>query len=257
MSPIDYSQYTEYVTEGPIVHPVALDHHDLSNPLTLAALAEGYAHVATLGRLPTLDSAALDALKATASDAYHADVVDNEIVSSDPAQVVERLLWVRDRPEWGAGIDAYLGMVVFWQGTLFRCVQAHRTQSDWTPDATPNLWTRYYEPSEIPVWVQPLGSFDAYPLGARVLHTGHTWRSLIADNVWEPGAAGSESLWACEDCPAEPATPEPWVQPLGAFDAYNTGDRVTFEGNIWESRIDANVWSPAAYPAGWQLIGPV
>ena len=45
-----------------------------------------------------------------------------------------------------------------------------------------------------------------------------------------------------------------WVQPSGAQDAYNIGDRVVFEGNIYESLIDANVWSPIAYPAGWQLI---
>lgn len=37
-------------------------------------------------------------------------------------------------------------------------------------------------------------------------------------------------------------------------DAYNTGDRMTFEGAVYESLIDANVHSPAAYPAGWQLI---
>jgi hypothetical protein len=45
-----------------------------------------------------------------------------------------------------------------------------------------------------------------------------------------------------------------WVQPAGAHDAYNTGDRVRFEGAIYESLIDGNVWSPADYPAGWKLI---
>ena len=39
-----------------------------------------------------------------------------------------------------------------------------------------------------------------------------------------------------------------------AHDAYNTGDRVRFEGAIYESLIDGNVWSPADYPAGWKLI---
>lgn len=50
--------------------------------------------------------------------------------------------------------------------------------------------------------------------------------------------------------------PDPFVQPTGAHDAYQIGDRVTFEGNIYESVIDNNVWSPTAYPAGWTLIGP-
>lgn len=44
-----------------------------------------------------------------------------------------------------------------------------------------------------------------------------------------------------------------WVQPTGAQDAYNRGDKVTFEGQHYVSLIDGNVWSPAAYPAGWEL----
>lgn len=45
-----------------------------------------------------------------------------------------------------------------------------------------------------------------------------------------------------------------WVQPTGAQDAYNTGDKVNFEGKVYESVIDANTWSPTAYPAGWNEI---
>lgn len=48
-----------------------------------------------------------------------------------------------------------------------------------------------------------------------------------------------------------------WVQPTGAQDAYQTGDKVhfpTISDPVYESRIDANVWSPAVYPAGWQLV---
>ena len=45
-----------------------------------------------------------------------------------------------------------------------------------------------------------------------------------------------------------------WVQPLGASDAYNTGDTVSFEGLIYESLLDGNVWSPAVYPQGWKQI---
>jgi hypothetical protein len=50
------------------------------------------------------------------------------------------------------------------------------------------------------------------------------------------------------------AAPDPFVQPTGAADAYSVGDRVTFEGAVWESVIDANTWSPAAYPAGWKKV---
>lgn len=45
-----------------------------------------------------------------------------------------------------------------------------------------------------------------------------------------------------------------WVQPLGASDAYNTGDIVSFNGTLYESTIDGNVWAPDAYPAGWKQV---
>ena len=45
-----------------------------------------------------------------------------------------------------------------------------------------------------------------------------------------------------------------WVQPLGAFDAYNTGDIVSYNGVLYKSTIDGNVWAPDAYPAGWVII---
>ena len=44
-----------------------------------------------------------------------------------------------------------------------------------------------------------------------------------------------------------------WVQPLGASDAYNTGDVVSYKGVLYESTIDGNVWAPDAHPAGWKV----
>ena len=45
-----------------------------------------------------------------------------------------------------------------------------------------------------------------------------------------------------------------WVQPTGAHDAYMKGEKVRYNGNTFESVIDNNTWSPAAYPAGWKQI---
>ena len=44
-----------------------------------------------------------------------------------------------------------------------------------------------------------------------------------------------------------------WEQPNGAS-AYSIGDKVLFEGSVYESLIDNNVWSPVDYPAGWSEI---
>lgn len=45
-----------------------------------------------------------------------------------------------------------------------------------------------------------------------------------------------------------------WVQPLGATDAYSKGDVVLYKEAKYESLIDANVWAPDAYPAGWKKL---
>ena len=45
-----------------------------------------------------------------------------------------------------------------------------------------------------------------------------------------------------------------WVQPLGASDAYNTGDIVLYNDVKYKSLIDGNVWAPDAYPQGWEVI---
>lgn len=43
-------------------------------------------------------------------------------------------------PKWKAGEAVTVGAYRRHDGTLYRCIQAHTTQSDWTPDATPALW---------------------------------------------------------------------------------------------------------------------
>jgi hypothetical protein len=45
-----------------------------------------------------------------------------------------------------------------------------------------------------------------------------------------------------------------WVRPLGASDAYNAGDIVSYNGSLYCSIINGNTWSPDEYPAGWEAI---
>ena len=47
-----------------------------------------------------------------------------------------------------------------------------------------------------------------------------------------------------------------WSQPTGAHDAYNTGDIVNYNGTLYKSLIDGNVYSPEVYPAGWEAVAP-
>lgn len=45
-----------------------------------------------------------------------------------------------------------------------------------------------------------------------------------------------------------------WARPTGAHDAYNIGDIVNYNGALYESTIDGNVYSPEEYPGGWKEV---
>ena len=102
-------------------------------------------------------------------------------------------------PTWMSETSYTRGIRVRFNGTLYRCEQAHTSQAGWEPPNVPALWTEVAKPGEIPVWKQP----------------------------------------------------------TGAQDAYMTGDKVhypTKDDPVYESVIDGNIWSPDAYPAGWEVV---
>ena len=146
---------------------------------------------------------------------------------------------------------------------LYQVLQDHTSAAEWTPDTATSLYKAVgISPSGIPLWVQPLGATDAYKLGDIVMHKEKKWKSSIDNNVWEPGVYGWEEVTESTGGgggTAEPETPSTetipdFVQPTGAHDAYKKGDKVKFEGKVYESLIDANTYSPSAYPAGWKEI---
>lgn len=100
-------------------------------------------------------------------------------------------------PAWSAGRAYTAGERIKYNGVLYKVLQAHTSQADWTPDTAASLFARVLipDPAFIPDWEQP-----------------------------------------------------------DATNAYKKGDRVRFEGKVYESLIDGNVWSPAAYPAGWKEV---
>ena len=97
-------------------------------------------------------------------------------------QALESLLLY---PEWTSGVEYAVGDRRRYDGHLYRCQTAHKSQDDWTPPLTPALWTRITAEGEWPEW-QP-GSYDK---DAQVSHNGKHWRSNVPNNVWEPGAVG-------------------------------------------------------------------
>lgn len=108
-------------------------------------------------------------------------------------------------PEWDGNGHAYAindycvyGVNQVGDPQLYRCLQAHTSQEDWTPDVAVSLFKAVgIADDDIPIWSQPVGTEDAYMKG---------------DKVHYPDA----------------------------------------EDDVYESLIDGNVWSPEAYPAGWE-----
>lgn len=100
--------------------------------------------------------------------------------------------------EWNPDGISYIGKdtatedkpasIVRRNGFLYRCLQSHTSQENWTPENSPSLWVLIDDPAiEWPEWKQPTGAHDAYSIGAKVSHNGKKWISQIEANTVEPG----------------------------------------------------------------------
>ena len=98
-------------------------------------------------------------------------------------------------PMWEIGMAYAAGDRVQHGGTLYKCVQAHTSQADWTPDATPALWV-VVSIDEYPEWVQPTGAHDAYNTGDKVSYNGKRYVCTIDANTYAPDVYGWESVTA-------------------------------------------------------------
>ena len=173
-------------------------------------------------------------------------------------------------PEWDGNSKAYktgewvkYGEGAMGDARLYQVLQDHTSQPQWTPDAATSLYKRVGVSADgTPKWVQPAGATDAYAKGDIVEYNGKKYISTIDANVWAPDVYGWELYTGggevVDPQPTEPETPtdniKDFVQPTGAHDAYAKGDKVRFNGKVYESLIDNNAYSPSAYPAGWKEI---
>lgn len=100
-----------------------------------------------------------------------------------------------------------------------------------------------------PTWKEEV----AYALDERVIYNDVLYKVITAhtsQSDWTPDVA--VSLFAKVLIPDENVIPE-WEQP-DSTNAYMTGDKVMYGGKVYMSVIDNNIWSPEAYPAGWELV---
>lgn len=93
--------------------------------------------------------------------------------------------------KWTEPVSYLKDQIRRYNGKLYRCISAHTSQADWTPDTAVSLWVNISDPAEEwPPWSQPVGAHDAYSAGAKVSHKDKHWTSTVDANVWEPGVYG-------------------------------------------------------------------
>lgn len=96
---------------------------------------------------------------------------------------------------WESSISYTQGNIRRYGENLYKCLQAHTSQAEWTPDVSPSLWKKIGDPTvEFPEWSQPIGASDAYQTGDKVSYDNKHWISTVDNNVWQPGVYGWEEV---------------------------------------------------------------
>ena len=94
-----------------------------------------------------------------------------------------------------------------------------------------------------------------YEEGMRVRFNDNIYKVLqthTSQDDWNPNVAHSlfAPLLIIADSNGEQVEIPEWIQP-DSTNPYMIGDKIRYEGIIYESLIDNNIWSPVEYPAGW------
>lgn len=100
-------------------------------------------------------------------------------------------------PAWETGKSYAVGEIIRYgedplgDPKLYKVIQAHTSQEDWTPDASASLYDAFgMDGQGTPLWSQPAGAHDAYQTGDIVSYSGIRYESLVDGNVWRPDDYG-------------------------------------------------------------------
>ena len=98
-------------------------------------------------------------------------------------------------PAWQENKSYTSGERVRYNEVLYKVLQNHTSQADWTPDVAVSLFAKVLieDPDIISEWVQP-DSTNPYQTGDKVTHNGTTWVSTVDNNIWEPSVYGWEEV---------------------------------------------------------------
>lgn len=159
----------------------------VSNPTQEMMFAEGFEIYVPPTPVPTPETEPeLPAMMEAVKRMLDTQVED---LSDEDALAVAALF-----PTWiskmGEAVNA--GERYWYDGKLWKVIQPHTVQADWTPDTAVSLYV-VVTIEEWPEWVQPAGAHDAYNTGDKVTHNSAHWVSTIDSNVYEPGFYGWEA----------------------------------------------------------------
>ena len=113
------------------------------------------------------------------------DVLKDKILASSLTEEEVNVLCAAF-PDWQQDMDVITDQMLSYSQKLYRVIQVHRTQADWTPDVTPALFVSAYPENIIADWVQPTGAQDAYNIGDKVRFDSKIYESKINANVTVP-----------------------------------------------------------------------
>lgn len=146
--------------------------------VTLTNLPEGYVPP------PTLEQR-VGELEQTNSISFRTMAENGEISEEIAGEYPDLFL------PWEEDTEYAIGNLRSYNGELYKCIQAHRSQALWTPDVATSLWVRVSNPTEEwPEWIQPISAETSYRLDARVSHKDKHWISEIDYNTYEPSVYG-------------------------------------------------------------------
>ena len=94
---------------------------------------------------------------------------------------------------WKTDTAYEVGSRIRYGEKLYKCVQAHTSQDDWTPDVTPALWMEV-SVEEYPEWKQPTGAHDAYNTGDKCTYNGKHYVCTVDGNVYAPDVSGWKAV---------------------------------------------------------------
>ena len=128
-------------------------------------------------------------MKRSKAIALRAQIESAATLQTDEAALGSKWMYAR----WQTDTAYAIGDRIRYGEKLYKCVQPHTSQTDWTPDATPALWVAV-SLDEYPEWVQPTGAHDAYSTGDKVSYNGKHYISTIDANTYAPDVYGWEIM---------------------------------------------------------------